>query len=129
MGFLTSVATSVHYALFSEQGAVQSIVEKIIIPNIKLREDDEEMFEMNPQEYIRRDIEGSDTDTRRRMASELIKGLRKQFELPLTQLFTAYIGTLLEQYKSNPEANWQAKDAALYLVTALTVPSSVSLLL
>jgi exportin-2 (importin alpha re-exporter) len=58
----------------------------------------------------------------RRTASELIKGLRRQFELPLTQLFTSYINTLLEQYKSNPEANWQAKDAALYLVTALTVP-------
>lgn len=63
--FLTSVSTSVHYTLFEQAGAIQNIVEKIIIPNIRLRDDDEEMFEMNPQEYIRRDIEGSDTDTRR----------------------------------------------------------------
>lgn len=34
---------------------------------------DEELFEDNPEEYIRRDIEGSDVDTRRRASCDLVK--------------------------------------------------------
>jgi len=147
IGFLTSVATSVYFELFNQEDAIKNIIEKIVIPNIKLREDDEEMFEINPQEYIRRDIEGSDSDTRRytsltsntthpdhltfffpirRMASELIKGLRKEFELPVTNLVNSYVNALLAQYQQNRELHWQAKDAAFYLTTALTVTSKFS---
>ena len=39
---------------------------------MKLREEDEELFEDSPSEYIQMDIEGSDTDTRRRTACELV---------------------------------------------------------
>ena len=39
------------------------------------RPSDEELFEDNPEEYIRRDIEGSDVDTRRRAACDLVKAL------------------------------------------------------
>lgn len=39
----------------------------------------EEMFEMNWIEYVRRDTEGSDSDTRRRAASELVKSLTDRF--------------------------------------------------
>ena len=37
------------------------------------------MFEMNWIEYVRRDTEGSDSDTRRRAASELVKSLTDRF--------------------------------------------------
>lgn len=39
----------------------------------------EEMFDMNWVEYVRRDTEGSDSDTRRRAASELVKSLTDRF--------------------------------------------------
>lgn len=39
----------------------------------------------------------------------------------VTQLFSGYIGTMLQQYAQNPAQNWKAKDCALYLVMALTV--------
>ncbi len=39
----------------------------------------EEMFDMNWIEYVRRDTEGSDSDTRRRAASELVKSLTERF--------------------------------------------------
>jgi hypothetical protein len=45
-----------------------------------VREDDEEMFEMNPVEYIRRDAEGSDADTRRRAAADLLRALSEKYE-------------------------------------------------
>ena len=54
--------------------------EHIVIPNIRLRDDMEEMFEMNWVEYVRRDTEGSDNDTRRRAATDLVKALTARFE-------------------------------------------------
>ena len=48
--------------------------------NSQVREDDEEMFEMNPVEYIRRDSEGSDADTRRRTAADLLRALADKYE-------------------------------------------------
>mmetsp|Transcript_33790 Transcript_33790/g.100617 ORF Transcript_33790/g.100617 Transcript_33790/m.100617 type:complete len:935 (-) Transcript_33790:308-3112(-) len=119
--FLTTVCRSVHYQLFNNAGALQQICEKVIVPNLTLREEDEEVFEMNPLEYIRRDAEGSDSDTRRRAAADLVKSLTERFPQEVTQLFTGYVKSLLDQYAANPSANWKAKDSAIYLVLALTV--------
>ena len=77
--FLTTVANGVHHELFKNEGALKQICEKIIIPNLTMREDDEEMFELNWVEYVRRDTEGSDSDTRRRAAAELVKSLTAKF--------------------------------------------------
>ena len=76
--FLASVADRKQYkSLFEDQGTLASICEKIIVPNIQLRECDVELFEDNAEEFIRRDLEGSDVDTRRRAACDLVKGLSR----------------------------------------------------
>ena len=124
--FLTSVASGVNYQMFNNQSALQGICEKILIPAMTMRESDKEMFEDNPMEYIRSDIEGSDSDTRRRSAVELVKGLRKHFEVEITQIVTTYINNMIQQYGENKKKNWKAKDVAIYLVTALTVKSSLA---
>jgi len=121
IGFLTAVARSVHFALFGDAAALRQICEGIIIPNIRMREDLEEAFEMNWLEYIRRDTEGSDNDTRRRAASELVKALTDKFPSEVTTLFTGYVSDMLGQYTTAPAAQWKAKDCAMYLVTALAV--------
>jgi exportin-2 (importin alpha re-exporter) len=75
---LNQVSVGVHAKnLFSDPQTLKQICENVVIPNIHFRDTDEEAFRYNPQEYIRRDIEGSDSDTRRRAACELIRGLRK----------------------------------------------------
>lgn len=76
------------------------------------------MFEDDPIEYIRRDIEGSDSETRRRAASELIRGLCIHYESQVTNIFVRKVGELLSQ--ASPD-NWQPLDVAIYLVTALSV--------
>jgi exportin-2 (importin alpha re-exporter) len=124
--FLTSVSMSVHHSVFENPATLEQICTHIVIPNIKFREEDEELFEDNPQEYIRQDIEGSDTDTRRRTACELVKGLRKYYEGPCTQIFGKHVTELLAQHAANPRANWQAKDAAVYIVTSLAVKTSTA---
>lgn len=120
--FLGSASTSVHYGIFiKEPGTLRTLCESIVIPNLRLRDVDLEMFEDHPVEYIRRDIEGSDADTRRKSATELVKGLRKHFESEVTQICSTYINNMLQLYNTNPQANWLAKDVTIYLVTALAV--------
>jgi exportin-2 (importin alpha re-exporter) len=120
--FLQRVATSTSHALFQGASTLTSICELVIVPNVTLTELDCELFEDNPTEYISRDIEGSDSDTRRRAACELVKALRRHYEQNVSAIFTSYIALLLERYAT--EGDWRAKDAAMYLVTALAVTNS-----
>eukprot|EP00271_Cylindrocystis_brebissonii_P023161 TRINITY_DN9424_c0_g1_i1.p1 TRINITY_DN9424_c0_g1~~TRINITY_DN9424_c0_g1_i1.p1 ORF type:complete len:976 (+),score=170.09 TRINITY_DN9424_c0_g1_i1:234-3161(+) len=121
MKFLTTVSLSVHHTLFADPASLQSMCEGIIIPNLTFRDEDEELFDMNPVEYIRRDMEGSDSDTRRRMACELLKGLAAHYEQQITSLFSQHVASLLSQYAANPAENWKHKDCAIYIVVALAV--------
>ncbi|XP_054273914.1 exportin-2 [Macrosteles quadrilineatus] len=117
--FLATVADRNHYRhLFEDPTVLSNICEKVVIPNMEFRTSDEELFEDNPEEYIRRDIEGSDVDTRRRAACDLVKVLSRFFEEKMMTIFGQYVQAMLQQYSADPNA-WKAKDAALYLVTSL----------
>lgn len=50
-----------------------------------------ELFEDNPEEYVRRDIEGSDVDTRRRAACDLVKVLAQHYEEKMMTIFGQYV--------------------------------------
>ena len=120
--FLASVADRQQYkSLFEDDSVLGSICEKIIIPNVELRECDIELFEDNPEEFIRRDLEGSDMDTRRRAACDLVRGLSRHFEARITAIFGGYVQAMLADYATNPQNKWRRKDAAIYLVTSLAV--------
>jgi exportin-2 (importin alpha re-exporter) len=121
VAFLTAVANGAHHALFADGAILKSICEKIVIPCMMMRDEDAELFEDDPLEYVRQDIEGSDLDTRRRSAKELVKGLRKNYEKPATEIFGQYIQILLQQSVANPKTNWKAKDVAVFLLTAVAV--------
>ncbi|KAG8250095.1 exportin-2 [Homalodisca vitripennis] len=117
--FLATVADRNHHRhLFEDPTVLSNICEKVVIPNMEFRPSDEELFEDNPEEYIRRDIEGSDVDTRRRAACDLVKVLSRFFEEKMMTIFGQYVQAMLQQYSADP-ASWKAKDAALYLVTSL----------
>ncbi|KAF5296580.1 hypothetical protein FQR65_LT10233 [Abscondita terminalis] len=118
--FLSSVGERNHYRhLFEDSNVLNSICEKVIIPNMEFRTSDEELFEDNPEEYIRRDIEGSDIDTRRRAACDLVNTLSQNFEDRIMHIFGQYLQVMLSKYAENPNQNWRSKDAAIYLVTSL----------
>ncbi|XP_071836903.1 exportin-2-like isoform X2 [Apostichopus japonicus] len=124
IGFLALVADRQQYKqLFESAEAMKQICEKIILPNMAFRDADEELFEMNAEEYIRRDIEGSDIDTRRRAACDLVRSLCKFFEAQVTQIFSGYVGVLLQNYSQDVTKNWKDKDTAIYLVTSLATKS------
>lgn len=123
--FLTSVVRKAwNKELFNNEGTMKTICEKIIIPQIKLRESDVELFSMDGLEYIRRDIEGSDCDTRRRITMDFVQGLCTHFEAQITEILKQYVGHLLQEYAKDPKNQWILKDAAMYVVLALTVKGS-----
>jgi exportin-2 (importin alpha re-exporter) len=117
--FLTSISKINEQAqTFNNAGVQTQIIEKVIVPNIALRDSDIETFEDEPIEFIRRDLEGSDSETRRRAASDFLKQLSDQFEGSVTELVMAHVNKLLQDYSSKPADNWRSKDTAMNLFYA-----------
>ncbi|KAF2274253.1 Cse1-domain-containing protein [Westerdykella ornata] len=116
--FLTTVAGTPHAESFNRQDVLVQIIEKVILPNITLRESDIELFEDEPIEFIRRDLEGADNDTRRRAATNFLRQLMSRFEDLVTTTSKTYIDGFLKQYASNKN-DWKAKDTAVYLYSAI----------
>ena len=125
--FLASVSERPTYKdLFGEESTMKSVCENVIVPNMQFREEDQELFEDNPEEYLRRDLEGSDIGTRRHSSCNLVRGLCRFFEAPVTALFSSYITVMLQKYAENPSANWKEKDVALYLIAAIATRSKTA---
>lgn len=123
LSFLTAIAgTSQYSGAFSSDDVLTQIVEKVILPNVALRESDIEMFEDEPIEYIRRDLEGSDNDSRRRSATDFLRKLQEKFETPVTTTVSKYINHYLEQGKTD----WKAKDTAVYLFLSIAAKGAVT---
>lgn len=122
--FLSSIASKQrNIGLFSES-TLHEIIQHIVVKSVTATDNDLELFEDNPTDYIRKDIEGNDLESRRRCASELVRILLKYFPVPITQLCLNYVKIMLEQYSTRQD--WKAKDAAMHLIIAVSVLSSSS---
>ncbi|KAJ5669316.1 hypothetical protein N7462_010386 [Penicillium macrosclerotiorum] len=118
--FLTSVASMPEHAVaFQADETLGQIIEKVILPNVSLRESDEELFEDEPIEFIRRDLEGSDSETRRRAATDFLRRLTEKFEESVTKVTLKYTEHYLAEYAKDPVSNWKSKDTATYLYSAI----------
>lgn len=118
--FLTSVASMPeHAASFQADETLSQLIEKVILPNVSLRESDEELFEDEPIEFIRRDLEGSDSETRRRAATDFLRRLAEKFEESVTKVTLKYTEHYLAEFAKDPTSNWKSKDTATYLFSAI----------
>jgi len=113
------VSKQMHSSLFADEATLRQIIESIVIPNMVLRDVDAELFEDSPLEYISRDLENADFETRRRGARDLIAALCRHHVLITTEICAGHISAMLQQYVASPCEHWRAKDTALHLVTAL----------
>ncbi|KAI8977279.1 Cse1-domain-containing protein [Mycotypha africana] len=112
--------------LFADENSLKATIERIALPNVALRTADEELYEDNPIEYIRRDLEGSDSDTRRRAAADFIRNLLERYEQNVTKVMSEYINQYLQKYNTNPQANWKDKNTAIFLLVAIASRSITS---
>ncbi|TMW55093.1 hypothetical protein Poli38472_013855 [Pythium oligandrum] len=120
MKFLTLVSSrSLHRDVFNSQQVLTEIC-GIVVKNLQLRSSDEELFEDNPMDYIRRDVDGADGDSRRSAARDLVRGLLNSFSDDVTQICMSTIQTQLQQYRANPASNWALKDVSINLVIAIS---------
>ncbi|KAF2423205.1 putative chromosome segregation protein Cse1 [Tothia fuscella] len=120
--FLTSITKiNAHAQTFNNVQTLNEVVERVILPNLALRESDVELFEDEPIEFIRRDLEGSDSDTRRRAATDFLRQLMEQFEKTVTDVVTTYINHYLSEYAKDKAENWKSKDTAVYLFCSIAV--------
>ena len=116
MKFLKAVSSQpMNKALFQEKAILTEICSNIVVRNLQLRESDEDLFEDNPMDYIRRDIEGSDGDTRRSAARELVRGLLRNYHEAVTEICLGVVTTMLQQYTADPVNQWRLKDVSVGL--------------
>lgn len=125
--FLTAIASIDNHAQnFNNEDVLGQVVEKVILPNVSLRESDIEQFEDEPIEYIRRDLEGSDADTRRRAATDFLRKLLEKFETLVTSVVGRYISHYLAAFNKNPNGDWKSKDTAVYLFSAIAAKGVIT---
>jgi len=125
--FLTAVTSSVEHAkAFSDESTLSQVVERVILPNLTLRDSDMELFEDEPIEFIRRDLEGSDNDTRRRAATDFLRQLMARFERMVSRVVLQYIDHYLSEYSRDPSTNWKAKDTAVYLYSSIAARGTIT---
>jgi len=125
--FLTSIANNrENAAAFNNEGSLNQVVQKVVLPNLALRDSDLELFEDEPIEFIRRDLEGAGEDTRRKAATDFLRGLSGQFENLVTETVMRYVNHFLSEYAANPSANWRSKDTAVYLFSSIASKGAVT---
>lgn len=125
--FLTSVTRiKEHAQAFNDEKTTSQVVDKVIIPNLRLRDSDIELFEDEPIEFIRRDLEGSDSESRRRAATDFLRQLIAQFQQLVASVVFRYIEHYLSDYKRDQKANWRSKDTATYLFSSIAIKGTVT---
>ena len=125
--FLTAVTSSVEHAkAFNDESTLSQVVERVVLPNLTLRESDVELFEDEPIEFIRRDLEGSDSDTRRRAATDFLRQLMARFERMLSTIVLRYVDHYLSEYSRDPSTKWKEKDTAVYLYSSIAARGAIT---
>jgi exportin-2 (importin alpha re-exporter) len=112
--FLSSLIEKLmHKHLFEDEATLRQIVARIVIPNIFIREIDQENFEDDPREFILTEMEGSDNESRRRCSQVLLHSMCRHFEAQTTAVCLEHIGIMLNEFMADPANKWTSKDAAV----------------
>ncbi|KAH0831109.1 armadillo-type protein [Lanmaoa asiatica] len=140
----TAIRSGYYKQLFSSRDIISSLVQGVAVPNVSLRTHDLEQFEDDPLEFIRLDLAlpsgggvggagggvgglGGEASTRRQAAADVLQALvGSGYRTETTEIVGAWIRTGLEEYGRDAEANWRAKDSAVYLLGAIATEASTS---
>ncbi|OHS99595.1 hypothetical protein TRFO_33923 [Tritrichomonas foetus] len=113
---LTALARSMDRQFFTIAGNLEKMCQDVLIPCIALSEEDIELFQNDPLEYFKRDIEGLQSESRKMSAYSFLKVLGRYFRAELTSVFMGTYQTLMAKYSQNPEASWKEMDTAIFIM-------------
>lgn len=112
--FLASlIEKPMHNHLFQAPETLKLILLQIVIPNLAFRESDMEKFEDDPADFMLTEVEGSNSESRRRKAQICLKALCKSFNETTVTLVQEHVAKLLSEYVVAPDAQWAKKDVAV----------------
>lgn len=104
----------------SDATVLAAVCERVVLPNLKLRVIDLELFHDDLQEYIARDVEGNDIQTRRWAAIDLVRSLRRRHDKETCELAVAYVKKVLQEaLSSDPQTAAICKHACIHLVISM----------
>ena len=105
---------------FGDAQVLAAVCEGVVLPNLKLRTVDLELFHDDLQEYIARDVEGNDIQTRRWAAIDLVRSLRRRHDKETCELVVTYVKKVLQEaVSSDPQTMAICKHACIHLVISM----------
>lgn len=120
--FLSFTFTSAANAKYLNPDLLKELIENIAIRNIRHTKKDIELLEDSPIQYIHKDFDEVEGESKRFYSIELIKGLAKVFPDKVTILCKDLILNSFHQYAQTN--NWKLKDAALQMFIPLAAKTS-----
>ena len=113
-----------HKGLFESEEVLNSIIQKLVLPNLTITEDELELFEDEPNEFMRRDAMGD--EGKRGAAIELVRSLLILHNQHLTSIIQSYIQSYLQMYAAAPTEKWQLKLVAVQLFISIAITGAVT---
>ncbi|GMR50172.1 hypothetical protein PMAYCL1PPCAC_20367, partial [Pristionchus mayeri] len=96
LDFLSAICVRSQYQeMFRAEGVLKTLAEDVAVKNLMLRQEDMEQFEDEPLEYIKKDLEGTDTGTRRKGAVDLVRALCREYEGDLMPILSAIVTSFM----------------------------------
>ena len=91
----------------------------LILPNMILSEDEEDLAESAPMEFIKMFLEDANEDTRRCACGQLMKVLIKQFPQDINRLVLDQQVTVLNAFVTSNQGYWKQMDALILLLSGV----------
>uniref|UniRef100_A0A0N4ZMD2 Exportin-2 n=1 Tax=Parastrongyloides trichosuri TaxID=131310 RepID=A0A0N4ZMD2_PARTI len=122
MNFLGAICIRPQYqSMFTGEGVLRLLLKDIVIKNMIMSQDDIETFEDDPAEYLKKDLEGGDSHTKRRGAADLLKILSTDYPVQVKPIVEEILQELVGAFSSNRQGNWLQKELTYSMVTSMLV--------
>ena len=93
---------------------LQLMFSRLILPNMIISEEEEELAEMSPYEYVKMFLEDANEETRRSACTSLVKTLVRQFPSQTSQVLLDFQQAVLGNYTAG---RWKEMEAFVYLMS------------
>ena len=113
-----------HKGLFESEDVLNSIIQQLVLPNLTITEEELELFEDEPNEFMRRDAMGD--EGKRGAAIEFVRSLLTLHGQRLTAIIQNYIESYLQTYTTAPTEKWQLKLVAVQLFISIAIIGTVT---